>query len=562
MTEHMSVDGLDDETRADEIPDDRGAGGHGHDALARDLMRPSAYPHAPSTVERIQTHFSNVFLAGDRVYKIKKPVKLPFADFSTQERRRELTERELELNRQHTEGVYLGVEDVRFDRQRGYSIGGPGRVVEVALKMRRLAAERSLAALVERHEVDEEEIRAIARQVAAWHRQAPVIPPSSELGSYRAVRSIVGDNIEELESYVGTVLEPRLYADLQGYTLAFLELRQKDFDDRKKAGLIRECHGDLHAGNIFVELAPDAPRGRRVQVIDAIEFNPRLSANDPTADMAFLAMDLEHLGRHDLAVAWAEAYITASGDDGVAPLLTFYEVYRALVRCKVTALLRDQETAETRRVALASEARVYGELAVELAARERSRCLVITAGTAGSGKSTVARALAEQWRMEHLQTDVVRKELAGLDRLARTDSPVYGGLYSPAMSEKTYAELARRADLALAEGRSVILDGTHLWRERRLAAAAVGRRHGVRVIILECSSQREEQLRRIAARGAAGTSVSEGGPEVMAKNETEWQRVADREADAVVRIDTTPELAQVELELFLASWRAILARAQ
>jgi predicted kinase len=186
------------------------------------------------------------------------------------------------------------------------------------------------------------------------------------------------------------------------------------------------------------------------------------------------------------------------------------------------------------------------------------RLLLITCGTAGSGKSTVAGLLARAWRLVHLQTDVVRKQLAGLAPMARTGSAVYGGIYTPGMSDATYAELNRQAEEALQAGASVILDGTFLTRSRRAAAVEAGRRSGVPVVILRCHLERAEQLRRLAERLGSASSVSEGGPEVMERHEQDWEPLLPSEADAIVEIDTRPGLGELETEVLLQAWSAVL----
>lgn len=195
---------------------------------------------------------------------------------------------------------------------------------------------------------------------------------------------------------------------------------------------------------------------------------------------------------------------------------------------------------------------------LETATRLRPRFLLITSGTAGSGKSTVADMLARRWGLLHLQTDVVRKRLVGLEPTARTDSPIYGGIYAPAMSDATYRELGRQAEEALRDGSSVVVDGTFLTRSRRAALLEAGRRNGCHTAILHCILDQRKQIQRLQERMASPYSVSEGGQEVMARNELDWEPILPEEADAVVMIDTGSELQEVEAEVFMRLWPAVL----
>jgi predicted kinase len=219
----------------------------------------------------------------------------------------------------------------------------------------------------------------------------------------------------------------------------------------------------------------------------------------------------------------------------------------------VAALARSRQAWERGELA---EARALAGGALAATARHRPRFLMITAGTAGSGKSTVASLLARRWGIVHLQTDIVRKGLVGLAPTARTGSAVYGGIYTPAMSDRTYGELARQAAQSLHEGRSVVVDGSFLTRSRRSAMLAVGR--GVSTAILCCVLDRQEKIRRLQVRQAFGGSVSEGGPEVMARHELDWEPILPSEADEVVEIDTGSEPGRMEAEVLLLLWGTVL----
>jgi hypothetical protein len=525
------------------------------------LSLPGAYPHAPAAVTHIETHISDLFLAGDLVFKVKKPVNLEFCDFSTPEKRQRLTRRELELNGRFSPDVYLGVDEVRWSAGRGYRVVvegdqlEDGEVVELALRMRRLPSARALDTLAQGARVTPGDARLIARRVAAMHRSAPRAAPGSEYGAPETVRSIVLDNLERARR-AAPHIGPEVFADVAAFSSAFLEVNKRLFEARWRSGEIRECHGDLHAGNMFLGSA-----GRRgwpyldpVQVIDCIEFNDRLRVIDPIADMAFLAMDLERLGRPDLAEAFSAEYEARTGDPDVRRLVGFYAAYRATVRCMAHGMMAGRGLAGS-----ADAAGAYASLAQRIAGRHRGPALVVMAGTAGSGKSTVASYIARAWGAAHYQTDVVRKRLAGLDDMARSSGEERERLYSPEMSARTYRELERLGAAALVGGGAVVLDGTFVKRDYRKSAVRVGRGSGAKVVIVECGLAEAEQVRRLQERASAGRSVSEGTVDVYLKQRDEWEAVRPDEADAVVRVDTGlgPETwGKTALE---GLWRAALA---
>jgi aminoglycoside phosphotransferase family enzyme/predicted kinase len=448
-------------------------------------------------------------------------------------------------------------------------------VIEPAVKMRRLPANRSLDALVQQGAAGSAEMVMIARRLAVFHAAAQSAPAGSEFGAPDTVREIVLDNLDRVQSHCREFVDAGVIADVRSYSEAFLELRAGLFDERRRSGRIKDCHGDLHAANIFLEPAAgtDArsaaagaqPAGTRVQIIDCVEFSDRLRVIDPAADIAFLAMDLERLGRPDLAREFLTEYLAASGDSGASGLLTFYMVYRAMVRCLAAGLTAGGGARQDS--ASAASARAYGSLAASMASRERPLMLVIMAGTTGSGKSTLARLIGGRWGSLHLQSDVIRKQLAGLAPQARTGDAVRVGLYSPEMSHRTYREMERLGAAALVAGRSVVLDATFLRRKHRAQAVESARAAltqaglnpaSLAVAIVECTVPEKEQIERLETRYAAGNSESEGRPEVYRSHLAVWEGVRSSEADAVVRLNTALHLDLVDRAAMRGLWSAAL----
>lgn len=523
--------------------------------LVASLMNPAAYPDIfTGPVERISTHISDVFLAGEFAYKVKKPVNFGFCDFSTPELRYALSVREKELNQRLSNGVYLSVEPVNLDRATGnFSIDGEGEQVDWALKMRRLRSGDQLDAFLAHGEAGVGEIRQIAALLAEFHREAA--PAPDEYGTVEAVAAIVLGNLDRVAEHAQPELDQAAFASISAYANEFVRQRGKLIRQRHEAGKPRMCHGDLHAGNIFLERQSEGQWS--FQIIDCIEFNDSFVYVDPAADIAFLSMDLKRLDRPDLAEQLIKTYIASSEDSEIEVLLPFYESYRAMVRCMAASIMAEQSEAPDRQRHV-ENANAYLQLATDIVAADRPQFLAITAGVTGTGKSTVAGLVAQQWGAVHLQTDAIRRELAGIGPTERSGSDLQGGIYTQEMSHRTYEEMHRRATAALTEGKSVIMDGTHLQREFRKDSLDLGRKAGAMTILIECSLDESEAVVRLETRYASGQSESEGRPEVHARQVRDWEPPLNDESDAVVRVDTGGPASELPREVFGELWQAVL----
>lgn len=465
------------------------------DRLINDLSRPAAYPGPPRHVEVRQTHISVVFLAGDEVYKVKKPVNLGFVDFSTLERRRHFCEEEVRLNRRLAPGVYKGVVPVT-QGDGGLRFGGDGEPVEWAVHMERLPDEATLEQRLFRGEVNGDAIRELARSVAGFHARAERGPRISAFGRFEAVAANVRGNFQKpLPGVSEKAIErvERLFENA-------LERLRGVVEARAARGVPCDTHGDLRLDHVY--LFPDGAAGERLVIIDCIEFNDRFRFADPVADMAFLFMDLGYQGRRDLARAFADAYFEASGDAQGRELLPLYSAYRAAVRGKVEGLKALQpEVSEPRRDQALQEARGHWLMALgELEQPSRRPALVLVGGLPGTGKSTLARGLAETAGFRIIRSDVVRKELAGIPP-GQSGRQAFGeGMYTTEWTDRTYVECALRAAGPLREGERVLVDATfsrRAWRDSFLKAA---RRLGVRTLFMVCTADPEVVRRRLEGR--------------------------------------------------------------
>jgi uncharacterized protein len=320
------------------------------------LMKPEAYEENPGNIELIQTHISFVFLTMRFVYKVKKAVNLGFLDFTTLEKRRFFCEKELELNRRLCRDMYLEV--VTINKAFAIKIKGEGETVEYAVKMKRMPQEKMLSKLLEKNQVDDRLVDRIAKIIAEFHSKAETNNRISEFGSLETIKTNWKENFEQTEAYVGKTISLEDFKLIRERVEDFVKGNVSLFEKRIAEGRVRDCHGDIHSSNIF------ATNG--IYIFDAIEFNERFRYSDVSADVAFLAMDLDFRRRSDLSDFFIERYVTYSGDQELRKLLPFYKCYRAYVRGKVAGFkLDDPNVSNEDKNAAAEEAEAYFKLAAD-----------------------------------------------------------------------------------------------------------------------------------------------------------------------------------------------------
>lgn len=505
------------------------------DHLARiiaDLSRPEAYPDPVDAIELVETHASAVFLAGDLVYKIKKPVDFGFLDFSTLERRRFFTHEEIRLNQRLTHDVYLDVVPVVEVGGR-LQLFGEGPVVEYAVKMRRLPDDRMLSALLMKGQAGEEIFAAVAERLSRFYNEAATGPGVDEWGTAPAVWRNIRENLEQTAPYLGTIIAPFQLQLIEDVSTRFLSQESDLIADRIARGMIREGHGDLHLAHICVE----GPNAADLQIFDCIEFNPRLRCGDIAVDAAFLAMDLDYHGYPELARAFINELSRQLQDPDLARLVHFFSIYRAHVRAKV-ACFRSNELAPEmpEYLVVKREAERYIDLATSYMVEPEVPTMFLVGGLSGTGKSVVARRLARSLDAALVSSDVVRKELAGLPPTARVPVKYGTGIYTPEHTERTYAAILERAGALLAAGRSVVLDATFLdsqWHERAYDVASSS---GADMLLIECRCPPTVVYERLLQRARVASEPSDADWMV-------YQRQRERFGDTLIRVVDMPCIA-------------------
>lgn len=517
------------------------------------LSDPSTYPQRPAEVKLLQTHASWVFIASPFVFKIKKPVRLGFLDFSTLELRREDCERELALNRRLAEDTYLGVTSVN-ERDGTLSLGGEGEPIEWVVQMRELDAQHLLIHLLERDALCEGDFDRVISKLEHFYLSQPRPPESEQHTAIERLHLSTDGNFTVAADFVGRSLSRAAFDAIRHYTDTFFERRRALLQSRIDGGWIRDCHGDLHLEHIHV--TPDA-----VAIYDCIEFNTRFRYIDLACDLAFLAMDLEFNGRADLASRLVTQFAARLHDDGMKELMDFYKCYRACVRGKVASLTSAAEglTAEERDRKL-SLARRYFTLALRYALSGSRPQAFICMGRIASGKSHLARALARDTGWVVFSSDVIRKELAGVPAHHRGNEAERAALYAPSVTERTYATLFARALEALRNGQPVILDATFSSRAHRdeLRRSLTEAQVAQTWIVAHASDEVTRQ--RLASRAEASHVVSDARLEDFEKLSAGFQLPEEIPAPDILHLSTNSDAAASALLLHLAERGVARAR--
>jgi aminoglycoside phosphotransferase family enzyme/predicted kinase len=464
------------------------------------LSEPNAYPFPVESIEVRQTHISAVFLVGEYVYKVKKPVNLGFLDFSTLEKRYHFCQEEVRLNRRLAPEVYRGVVPIVRTSQGGLKVEADGPPIEWAVKMKRLPDQATLLAYLERDELPSALVVKVAERLATFHAQAERGPHIAASGRFEVVAANARENFIQTQNHVGITVTAEVMTRLQALTETHLNALQPQIDARAARGIPCDTHGDLHLNHIYY--FPDQQSPNDLIAIDCVEFADRFRHADPIADMAFLAMDLAFHDRRDLSKILCDNYLRAANDPDGKALLPFYIAYRAVVRAKVEGIeLTEKEIPVVERESARRRAQAHWLLALgELETPLRRPTLVLMAGLPGSGKSTLARSLTEKANFQLLRTDVVRKQLAGLPPEATTRDAQDSGIYTPEWTERTYNECRRRAEQILRQGGRVIVDANFPDEHRRSAFVQLGHQLAVPVLILWCRVSRDVAKQRILDR--------------------------------------------------------------
>ncbi len=489
--------------------------------LIRALLNPSVYDHPTWSICCRETHISWIILTGPYAYKIKKPVDLGFLDFSTLDKRRFYCQEELRLNRRLAPQLYLKVVAITGEPT-SPSLGGEGPILEYAVKMRQFRQEDLLAERAACGKLKEEYLRSLAELIARFHQSAAQAGPHDPYGDSDLVHAAAKQNFAQIDLSDLAVL-----AELKAWTEGEFEKRREDMAERKRQGYIRECHGDLHLGNILLWQGQPLP-------FDCIEFNPALRWIDLISEIAFTVMDLCARGFKPLGFGFLNDYLSLTGDYAGVRLLRYYLVYRAMVRAKIAHLSWRQYPEPD----YLEDFERYLKLAWDFS-RPRQVFLCITYGFSGSGKSFLSHKLAAQLGALHLRSDVERKRLAGLAASASSKSPLGGGIYRQDFTQRTYQQLLDETCTILSSGYPVIVDATFLTQAWRLKFKDLAQSLKLPFLILNFSAPEEVLRQRILKRIQERRDPSEADLKVLEYQLCHHEPLDSSELALTLTLDTT-----------------------
>jgi len=495
----------------------------------RELLRPAAFPHAVTHLRLTETHISWVVLTGPYAYKIKKPVRFPFLDASTLERRQRLCDEELQLNRRLAPDLYIDIVPIVIGPGGQPLAGAAGTPVEYAVRMHEFEPSQELSSLLHADSVSEHDVTDLASVIADFHRRAPVAPVTSPYGTYEAVSEEVLSNLAVLQEHGVADPDAEAFKSLARWTRGNLARLEPVIHDRRRGGAVRECHGDLHARNIV------RWRGRWTPY-DCIEFAPQLRWIDVMSDLGFLFMDIAAHARSDLAFVCLSRYLEGTGDYAGLQLLPFYAVYRALVRAKIDALAAEAADFAS---AQALHARLSGRLSVatRLIAPRRP-ALILMHGVTACGKSWLSDRLIPVVQAVRVRSDLERKRMSNVAPLAQRGARVLEGPYALEASRDTYARLLECADVALRAGFNAIVDAAFLSFADRDMFRALARQLDCGFLIVSCQADPATLEARLEGRARTGLDPSEATRAVLEHQLATQEELSGQERANVLTVDT------------------------
>lgn len=482
------------EIRNGELPTDI----HAWLRMVEDLRHAPDWNAVELPIEIVQTHISMVLLGRRRVLKLKKPVDFGFLDYTTLAKRLMACEAEVTLNRRLCPDIYLGVQPIA--EVNGHArLSGGGGIVDYGVWMKRLPSDYMLDRMVAQDAVTEAIIDRVADRLCAFHQTARRDREVDAYGASEVIRRNWEENFLQTAPYINHSITTSEFDSVRSWTLRWLENNEELLSARVRDGRICDGHGDVRSESICVT--------NGICIYDCIEFNDRFRCGDTASEAAFLAMDLDARGRPDLSYYFTERHQTYAADAQLFTVLPFYRCYRAFVRGKVLSFrLLEPEFSEAEREAALLRAKNYFDLARRYATPLKTRTVVAIAGLSGTGKTSVARAIAGELGWRVVSSDAVRKSLFGDEEQAIGYSE---GRYREEANRRTYQTLVDTGCKLLEENGGVVLDATFQRAADRLMARAMAEAGGARWRFIECRLSAELVRQRLALRAARKDGLSD-----------------------------------------------------
>ena len=522
-------------------------------ALISALRAPGCFDHRIDRITVLQTHISYVLLTGPYAYKIKKPLSLPFLDFSTLEFRKHYCDEELRINRRLAPELYLGVVPITGSPQ-APRVNGEGKAIEYAVKMVQFPDADRLDRVADRGELGDPLVAALARKIAAFHEAVALADRGTPFADSERLRGETMGNFDSLSAQTLPEDSASLLADIRSWSARSLVDLGAQFRARKRAGKVRECHGDMHLANM-------ALMNKQITIFDALEFNEKFRWIDVQSELAFLAMDLDHRGLPGLGWLLVSAYLEVTGDFVGLRIFRYYKVYRAMVRAKVAGLRASQCAAGTPAAQEAvAELLSHIQLAHTYLQPNARTPLVVTHGLSGSGKSRLSERLLQFLGAIRVRSDVERQRLVRIGELHARE------IYTSTAISRTYEALAARARMIIECGFPAIVDATFLKRHHRLRFLELAKELGVPFVIVSLHAPAEVLETRIANRQAQARDASEATLDVLRRQRDDADDLTAEERESTLALDSETEpdpmaLAQRILRGHPAPWRRRLDHA-
>lgn len=513
--------------------------------LVRALKNADLYNHPVSAFSIIETHISWIILTGSYAYKIKKPVDFGFIDFSTLEKRKFYCEEELRLNRRYAESLYLKTIAIHgsYTHPR---LSNNGKVIEYAVQMKEFPQSLLISNYANEGLLTTNHIDSMANVIADFHSIAPSVAATSGFGSWHTITKWAHENFHHLGQLIPEELLPDFYQPLKNWCLEQEEALKPAIDFRHQSGSIRECHGDLHLGNMVLLDNQCTP-------FDCIEFNDELRWIDTMSEIAFVVMDLQARGYDEFAWRLLNRYLAVTGDYSGLSVLAYYVVYRALVRAKVEALSVAQMAEESTSERNLFDPAIHYLDITQSWVKPKKPVLITMHGLSGSGKSTVAKNLSSTLGAIHIRSDIERKRLFDLAVTADSGSSIGQGIYTREVSQKTYDRLAELAEDLLLNGFNVIVDAACLKSAQRELFRHTAAKIDVPCFLISCEAPEQELQQRIIQRLTRGSDASEANLDVLAEQiRTQDSLTSDELENPNTIICNQPQLSTECTQLLIA----------
>jgi hypothetical protein len=509
-------------------------------ALITALCKADTYRHKTTNIQLIETHISWVLLTGPYAYKIKKPVNFGFLDFSDLEKRHFYCQEELRLNRRLAADWYLEVVPISGQANNPV-VDGTGEAIEYAVKMCQFPSARTLKDFSENGQLSTNEIDQITPIVANFHNSIEKAAESSPYGDSHDIKHWFDENFLHIQPLLTDSHQLQELETIQAWSESEWTNKSLLMQQRKQQGFVRECHGDLHLANMTIV-------NSTVILFDCIEFNPLLRWIDVISEVAFLVMDLIHLGYTNFAFRFLNQYLQHTGDYHGLALMHYYLVYRALVRAKVAILRIAQNPGSAEYTRACNEYAMFANLAGQFIKASRHQpVLIITHGFSGSGKSTFSSQLSQQINAIQIRSDIERKRLFGYEPQTNTSSPTASGIYTQKAGQQTYLHLAELAKVVLESGFSTIIDAAFLTAEQRSQFKQLANECNIKFFIIDFLASDETLCKRITERK---NDPSEATIDILRQQQKSAEPFSTCELTHVITVDTESNNA---LETLVAS---------